>query len=140
MNSLQSTETEGFHDTLSPCSVCGHRKVNSLANKIDELAALVKNVMIYRGCSLLCFTETWLTPRIPDLSGIITVRADRDTKVCVKIKGGGLAMFIKCNPRHVTVKMTHHRSFRFTSPHVCKLKPGVKLFIRSLRNCRNSIQ
>lgn len=35
--------------------------VNSLANKMDEMAALVRNVKLYRECSLLCFTETWLT-------------------------------------------------------------------------------
>lgn len=34
----------------------------------DELAVLVKNgkTYMYRECSLLCFTETWLTASIPD--------------------------------------------------------------------------
>lgn len=40
--------------------------VNSLPNKIDELAALVNNVRTYRECSLLCFCETWLTANILD--------------------------------------------------------------------------
>ncbi len=55
--------------------------VNSLPNKIDELAALVKSVKIYRECRLLCFCETWLTTSIPDanveLPSFSTVRADR---------------------------------------------------------------
>ncbi len=85
---------------------------NSLANKTVELAALVKNVRIFRECSLLCFTEMWLTIGIPDanvdLPGFTTVRADRDTKACEKCKGGGHVLFINnrwCNPGHVTVKM-----------------------------------
>ncbi|KAI4887694.1 hypothetical protein NFI96_025016 [Prochilodus magdalenae] len=38
--------------------------VNSLTNKTDELAGLVKNQRLYRECSLFCFTETWLTPTL----------------------------------------------------------------------------
>ena len=75
-----------------PLFVMGN--VNSLANKTDELAALVVNVKLYRECSLLCLTETWLSSNIPDnnveLPGFITVRADRDLKLCGKRKGGGL--------------------------------------------------
>lgn len=66
--------------------------VNSLANKTDELAALVKNVRIYRECSLLYFTQTWLMASIPDanmdLPGFTTVTAERDTKASGKRKGG----------------------------------------------------
>ncbi|KAI4877848.1 hypothetical protein NFI96_007782 [Prochilodus magdalenae] len=40
--------------------------VNSLTNKTDELACLVKNQRLYRECSLFCFTETWLTTDTPD--------------------------------------------------------------------------
>ncbi|KAI4877950.1 hypothetical protein NFI96_008564 [Prochilodus magdalenae] len=71
--------------------------VNSLANKTDELAALVRNQRLYRECSLLCLTETWLTGNIPD----------RDAKLSGKSKGGGLVLFVNirwCNPGHVTVK------------------------------------
>lgn len=59
------------------------------------------------------FTETWLTPSIPDfnveLPGFSIVRADRDTAACGKSKGGGLILYINnrwCNPGHFTVKST----------------------------------
>ena len=87
--------------------------VNSLPNKIDELAALVKNVKTYRECSLLCFSETWLTTSIPDanmeLPGFSTVRSDRDTNACGKQKGGGLAIYVNtrwCNPGHMNIKIS----------------------------------
>lgn len=66
--------------------------VNSLPNKIDELAAL-ENQQIYRECSLFILMETWLTDSIPntqvDLRGFTVVRVDMDTKACGKSKGGG---------------------------------------------------
>lgn len=72
--------------------------VYSLLNKIDELATL-ENYQIFRECSLLMFMETWLTDVIPDankyLLSFTTVRADRDTKVSGKSKGGGLIMYTK---------------------------------------------
>ncbi|KAI4904813.1 hypothetical protein NFI96_000061 [Prochilodus magdalenae] len=81
--------------------------VNSLANKTDELAALVRNQRLYRKCSLLCLTETWLTGNIPDtnvdIPGFATVRADRDAKLSGKSKDGGLMLFVNirwCNPGH----------------------------------------
>ncbi|KAL7846650.1 hypothetical protein SRHO_G00216300 [Serrasalmus rhombeus] len=59
----------------------------------------------------ICLTETWLTGNIPDanvdIPGFTTVRADRDTKLSSKSKGGGLVLFVNirwCNPGHVTVK------------------------------------
>ena len=89
-----------------PSFVMGN--VNSLANKTDELAALVMNVKLYSECSLLCLKETWLTSNIPDLNvelpGFTTVRADRDLKLSGKRKGGGLALYVNirwCNPGHV---------------------------------------
>ncbi|KAI3369253.1 hypothetical protein L3Q82_007798 [Scortum barcoo] len=72
--------------------------VNSLPNKIDELAALTKNLKTFRECSLLCLTETWLTASIPhanvELPDFSTVRAARDTRACGKRKGGGLALYV----------------------------------------------
>ncbi|KAI3374520.1 hypothetical protein L3Q82_021003 [Scortum barcoo] len=40
--------------------------VRSLPNKMDELAALTRHQREYRECSLLLFTETWLTALTPD--------------------------------------------------------------------------
>ena len=85
--------------------------VRSLANKTDELAALIKTQREFGESSLLCFTETWLHSHIPDHSvaapGFLTVRADRDFNVSGKKKGGGIAMYVSerwCNPRHVCIK------------------------------------
>lgn len=87
--------------------------VNSLANKADKLAALVKNQTTNGKCSLLCLTETWLTGNTSDANvdiprlRLTTVRADRDAKLCGKREGGGLALLINIrwfNLGHVTVK------------------------------------
>lgn len=84
--------------------------VNSLQNKIDELAALVKNVRIYWECSLLCFCETWLTASILDSNvELPTFSTVRDTKACRKWKRGGYAMYVNtrwCNPGHVSIKIS----------------------------------
>ncbi|XP_017541663.2 uncharacterized protein LOC108413582 [Pygocentrus nattereri] len=66
-----------------PAVVMGN--VNSLVNKTDELAALVRNQRIYRECSLFCFTETWLTANIPDanvnIPGFVTTVCCRDVEL-----------------------------------------------------------
>ena len=87
--------------------------VKSRSNKSDELAALVRNDKTYRECSLLCFTETWLTGNVVDANAELPVfhlvRADRDCKQSGQSKGGGLALYVNirwCNPDHVTVKKT----------------------------------
>ena len=94
-----------------PSMVMGN--VNSLANKTDELASLVRNQKLYRECSLICLTETWLTSSIPtanvELPGFSVARLDRDNKLSGKKKGGGLVIYSNdrwCNPGHVTVKET----------------------------------
>ncbi|KAI3367057.1 hypothetical protein L3Q82_009688 [Scortum barcoo] len=55
--------------------------VRSLPNKMDELAALTRHQREYRECSLLLFTETWLTALTPDtaaeLDGFKLLRVDR---------------------------------------------------------------
>ncbi|KAI3363490.1 hypothetical protein L3Q82_011581 [Scortum barcoo] len=74
----------------------GH--VRSLPNKMDELAALTRHQREYQECSLLLFTEMWLTALTPDtaaeLDGFTLLRADR-SKESGKRKGGGLAVCLK---------------------------------------------
>ncbi|TWW76569.1 hypothetical protein D4764_13G0012310 [Takifugu flavidus] len=86
--------------------------VRSLPNKMDELVALTRHQREYSECSLLLFTETWLTVLTLDtaaqLEGFTFLRADR-SKMSGK-KGGGLAVFVNnrwCNPGHTTVKEQH---------------------------------
>ena len=74
-----------------PAIVMGN--VRSLANKMDELAALARSQREYRESSVMVFTETWLHRDIPDcnvsVDGFHTVRADRDSTLSGKAKGGG---------------------------------------------------
>lgn len=95
---------------VGPSMIMGN--VITQPNKIDKLAALTKNNKIFRECSLLSFTETWLTACIPDASMErldFPVRADRDTRACVKRKGGGLALYVNkqwCSPGHMNIKIS----------------------------------
>lgn len=86
----------------------------SVANKIDELSALIKTQREYRECSMLCFSESWLHADIPDanvsIPGFQTVRADRNAELSGKKKGVGVVLFVNhrwCNPGHITVKERH---------------------------------
>ncbi|KAK0135746.1 hypothetical protein N1851_028369 [Merluccius polli] len=85
--------------------------VRSLANKVDELAALVKYDRMFRQCSLLCFTESWLNDNVPaaytEMDGFTMIRHDRDLGKTGKCGGGGVCMYINkqwCHPGHVTEK------------------------------------
>ncbi len=55
--------------------------LRSLANKTDELTALVNSQRAYRKCRLLCSMETWLNGNIADtlleLASFTLVQADR---------------------------------------------------------------
>ena len=86
--------------------------VNSLLNKTDELAALVKYDRIYKETSAIILTETWITKTTtPDeafeLPGFSLIHADRDPVLTGKSKGGGVAVYINnrwCHPGHITIK------------------------------------
>lgn len=84
----------------------------SLANKIDELGALIKTLWEYRDCCILCFMETAALPfpasRWCELKEIL--------HSAIRKKESGL-LFVNemwCNPGHVTVK-----------EHLCS--PNIKL-------------
>ncbi len=40
--------------------------VQSLENKMDDLRARISSQWDIRDCNILCLTETWLTPSVPD--------------------------------------------------------------------------
>ena len=80
-------------------------------DKVYELSGLTKYDRLFRQCSLLCFTETWLTDTDPDskaeLDGFTLLRQDRDLKRTNKKKGGGVCLYVNnqwCHPGHITVK------------------------------------
>uniref|UniRef100_A0A3Q3AYX4 Endonuclease/exonuclease/phosphatase domain-containing protein n=1 Tax=Kryptolebias marmoratus TaxID=37003 RepID=A0A3Q3AYX4_KRYMA len=108
-----------------PAIIMGN--VRSLANKLDELQALIRTQQEYRKCSIMCFTEAWLQDHIPDsnisLLGFLTIRADRDLISSRKRKGVALAVLVNnrwCHPGHVTVK--------------CRLcNPDIELLVVSFR-------
>ena len=104
--SRQKTLKKRFKPYL-PSLVMGN--VRSLANKMDELTALIRS----RECSLMCFSETWLHQDNRDhnfsINGFQSVRADRDHTGSGKRKGGGLAVLVNnrwCNNGHVTIKQS----------------------------------
>lgn len=85
--------------------------VRSLCNKVDELSACVRYDRTYRQSSLMCFTESWLTEKIPEshvkLDGFTLHRLDRDLSVTAKKQGGGVCAYVNerwCHPNHITVK------------------------------------
>ncbi|KAK0132299.1 RNA-directed DNA polymerase from mobile element jockey [Merluccius polli] len=78
--------------------------VRSLPNKLEELQLLLGNNRDFPSSAVLCFTETWLGGLIPDsalhLAGFQLCRADRDTELSGKTKGGGICFYINsdwCN-------------------------------------------
>ncbi|XP_071356968.1 uncharacterized protein [Trachinotus anak] len=87
-------------------------KVRSLPNKLDELQLLVQKSRDFSSSSVLCFTETWLCGSIPDsaleLAGFQLFRADRDTELSGKTKGGGICFYANSGwCKDVTVILQH---------------------------------
>lgn len=72
--------------------------LRSLPNKVDELLLLNQTNKDFARSAALCFTETWLSERVPDaalnLPGFQLHRADRETELSGKTKGGGVCFYI----------------------------------------------
>lgn len=72
--------------------------LRSLRNKMDELSLLNRTNKDFSLSAVLCFTETWLADSVPDsalhLHGFHLHRADRDTELSGKEKGGGICFYI----------------------------------------------
>ncbi|KAI3374145.1 hypothetical protein L3Q82_006004 [Scortum barcoo] len=109
---LDSIEVMGERRALAKLSTIMDNTSHPSASDCGGLKQLLHGR--YRECSLLLFTETWLTALLtPDtaaeLDGFTLLRADR-SKESGKRKGGGLAVFVNdrwCNPGHITVKEQH---------------------------------
>lgn len=80
--------------TPLPAGMFGN--VQSVRNKIDELAANCKYIRDFRESGFISLTETWLQEKDVDetvnIDGFSLVRGDR--KSTVKQRGGGVAVYI----------------------------------------------
>ncbi len=84
--------------------------VQSLENKMDDLRARISFQRDIRDCIILCLTETWLTPTVPDTAAtpsdnFSVLRMDR-TAEAGKTKGGGVCFLINkkwCDPRNISI-------------------------------------
>ncbi|KAI2660444.1 hypothetical protein H4Q32_008007 [Labeo rohita] len=83
--------------------------VQSLENKLDDLRARVTFQRDVRDCNILCFTETWLTPTVPDRvvtpsDSFLVFHMDRMAE-SNKTKGGGVCFMVTrkwCDARSVS--------------------------------------
>ncbi len=85
--------------------------VRSLENKLDLIQLSRSTQHETRDCCVFVFTETWLNDNIPDsaiqLHGLTCCRADRDSSLSGKTRGGGLCVYINkewCNNAAVLSK------------------------------------
>ncbi len=65
--------------------------VQSLENKMDDLRARISFQQDIRDCNILCLTETWLTPSVPDTAvrlsdNFSVLRMDRTAEAGKKTK------------------------------------------------------
>ncbi len=85
--------------------------VRSLEKKLDLIQLSRSTQHETRDCCVFVFTETWLNDNIPDsaiqLHGLTCCRADRDSSLSGKTRGGGLCVYINkewCNNAAVLSK------------------------------------
>ncbi|KAK1786191.1 hypothetical protein P4O66_017905 [Electrophorus voltai] len=91
------------------CRACKHPKhVQSLDNKLNDLQARITFQRDIRDSSILCFTESWLNPAVPNhaiqpLKFFSVHRMDR-TADSGKLRGGGVCVMVNnswCNNGNV---------------------------------------
>ncbi len=90
--------------------------VQSLENKMDDFRA---RISFQRDCNILCLSETWLTPSVPDNAirpsdSFSVLRMDR-TAEAGKTKGKGVCFMINkkwCDPKSISILS------RSCSPHL----------------------
>ncbi len=111
--------------------------VQSLENKMDDLRARTSFQRDIRDCNILCLSETWLTPSVPDTAvtpsdNFSVLRMDR-TAEAGKIKGGGVCFMINkkwCDPRNISILS------RSCSPHLEHLSIICRPFYLPREFCR----
>ncbi len=117
--------------------------VQSLDNKMDDLRARISFQRDIRDCNIICLTETWLTPSVPDTAvtpsdNFSVLRMDR-TAEAGKSKGGGVCFMTNkkwCDPRNISSLS------RSCSPHlehlsiICRPFYLPREFSASHRYCR----
>ncbi len=77
---------------------------------MDDLRARISFQWDIKDCNILCLTETWLTPMVPDTTvtpsdNFSVLRMDR-TAEAGKTKGGGVCFMINkkwCDPRNISI-------------------------------------
>ncbi len=77
---------------------------------MDNLRTRISFQRDIRDCNILCLTETWLTPSVPDTAvtpsdNFSVLRMDR-TAEAGKTKGGGVCFMINkkwCDPRNISI-------------------------------------
>ncbi len=106
----------GIHNRLreralsSPLPSILLTNVQSLESKMDDLRARISFQWDIRDCNILCLTETWLTPSVPDTAvtpsdNFSVLRMDR-TAEAEKTKGGRVRYKINkkwCDPRNISI-------------------------------------
>ena len=113
----------GVKKPFLPVFVLGNAR--SLNNKTEELQACTRHLYEYRESSIMCFSETWLTPTSNDshvnIDGFTIVRSDRTTK-SGKQTGGGVCA-------NINDKWAHNNTIH-TKKTLCT--PDIELFATSL--------
>ncbi|KAI2646667.1 hypothetical protein H4Q32_027929 [Labeo rohita] len=105
---LRANPTRPALPTLMLSNVC------SLENKLDSFQLSRSTLHETRDCYVFVFTETWLNNNIPDsaiqMHGLTCYRADRDTALSGKTRGGGLCVYINKGWCNNAVVVTKHYS------------------------------
>ncbi|TWW74415.1 hypothetical protein D4764_14G0004180, partial [Takifugu flavidus] len=108
--------------SVLPSIIMGN--VRSLPNKMNELAVLTRHQWEYRECSLLLFTETWLTELTPDtatqLGGFTLLRADRSKESAVS----------RLQTQHPDILLLISGDFNHASPSSSLPNPVYKPLVR----------
>ncbi|CAG5867183.1 unnamed protein product [Menidia menidia] len=91
--------------------------VRSLVNQIDHLQLELSSKRELRNCCVLILMDSWLISSIPDnavsLEGFANFRADRNSCLGCKSRGGGLCFYINNNWYKISHQplLSGHRAF-----------------------------